>query len=139
MPISDTTDPVVAEADRRVERAKASLRSRFHLLERKLGDVRDRLDVPEQIRRHPWPAVGIGLAIGALAGWRTRRTSAVVPTPRSFTGLAVSALGALGVQIVRELVVAQLGRSAKRWWIEHGGRFPDELGPTEAEDVYFEQ
>ena len=139
MPISDTTDPVIADADQRVERAKASLRSRIHLLERKLGDVRDRLDVPEKISRHPWPAVGVAFALGALAGWRASPTLPRVSTERSLAALATSALGALGVQIVRELVVAQLGRSAKRWWSEHGGRFPDELGPTEAGDVYFEQ
>jgi hypothetical protein len=149
MPISDTsTDPVVADADRRVERAKASLRSRLHLLERKLSDVRDRIDVAEQIRRNPWAAVGISLALGALAGWRSSpplaRTSspplARASTQRSLGGLAVSALGALGAQIVRELVFAQLGRRATRWWNEQRDRFPDELGPVEAGDeVYFEQ
>jgi hypothetical protein len=142
-------DPVLAEADRRVERAKASLRARFGHLERRLGDVRDRVDVPAQIRRHPWPAVGIALAVGALAG-RRRESSAsmalaaaplasgIAAGGRSLSRVALGALGALGLRVARELVIIQLSRVARRWWDEHGrGQFEDdyETGEYEAVEV----
>jgi hypothetical protein len=127
MAISDIVDPVVAEADQRVERARASLRSRLELLERKFVDVRDQLDVPEHIRRHPWPAVGIALALGALAGRGGRRVATEIgaPTERSLSGTALTLLAGLGLRVVRELAIAQLGLTARRW-LEHNGAWADE-------------
>lgn len=117
MPSSDLTDPTVAEADRRVERAKASLRSRFEQLEHRFIGVRDRLDVPEHIRRHPWPAVGIALALGVLAGrgGRAARSIALVASEpvRGRSGLGI--FGKLAVRVVKELVIAQVGLAARRW------------------------
>jgi hypothetical protein len=49
MASTESVDPV-ADADRRVERAKASLRSRFALLEHRLGEVREQIDVAAHIR-----------------------------------------------------------------------------------------
>jgi hypothetical protein len=119
---SDTTDPLtdpaIADADRRVERAKASLRSRFEELEQRFTDVRDRLDVPEHIRRHPLPAVGIALALGALAGRATRRAAIDAPAERSLGGAALALAATLALRIVRELAIAQLGITAKRY-LEH--------------------
>lgn len=118
MPTHDLPDPVVAEADQRVERAKASLRSRFEQLEQRFVDVRDRLDVPEHIRRHPWPAVGIALALGALAGSRGGGRALVLSEPmrgRSALGM----VGKLALRIVRELALAQLGLTARRWLDQH--------------------
>jgi hypothetical protein len=116
---SDTTDPVIdpaiADADRRVERAKASLRSRFEQLERRFVDVRDRLDVPEQIRRHPLPAVGIALALGALAGHGSRRAAIDAPAERSLGGAALAMAATLALRLVREMAIAQLGITAKRY------------------------
>jgi hypothetical protein len=131
---SNTTDSVVAEADRRVERAKASLRARIAVLERRLGDVRDRIDLPEQIRRHPLPAVGIAFAFGALVGGRGRRPTgraaspaapALARKPRTLGGTALALLSALGLQLLRELALRQLRRTAERWWSEHGGSLDD--------------
>jgi hypothetical protein len=125
---SNTTDPVVVEADRRVERAKASLRARIAVLERRLGDVRDRIDLPGQIRRHPLPAVGIAFALGALVGGRGRRATArpALPAapgsrPRTFGGAALAIVSALGFQLLRELAVGQLMRTAERLLREHAG------------------
>lgn len=116
-PVTETAaDPAIADADRRVERAKASLRSRFEQLERRFVGVRDRLDVPEHIRRHPLPAVGIALALGALAGRSRRATNGTAE--RSLGGAAVAMAASLALRIVRELVIAQLGVTAKRY-LEH--------------------
>lgn len=107
-------DPVIAEAGRRSDRAKASLRARLATLEHRIGDVRDRFDIPEQIRRHPLPAVGIALAFGALAGFGSSRRASHV-AGRSFGATAVAALGALGLRIVREIAISQLSRAARQW------------------------
>jgi hypothetical protein len=130
-----TTDPVVVEADQRVERAKASLRARIAVLERRLGDVRDRIDLPAQIRRHPLPAVGIAFAFGALVGGRGRRiapggaaspiSTAIIARPRTAGGTALAVLSALGVQLLRELALEALGRTAQRWWLPQS---PDDRG-----------
>jgi hypothetical protein len=128
MATSNFVDSDVADADRRVERAKASLRSRMELLERRLVDVRDRLDVPEHIRRHPWPAVGIALALGVLAG-RGRSTAMAIAAPgeRSSGRAVLAMLGGIGLRIVRELALAQLGITAKQW-LERNSGWTDETG-----------
>jgi hypothetical protein len=124
---SHTTDPVVVEADRRVEQAKASLRARLAVLERRIGDVRDRIDLPEQIRRHPLPAIGIAFALGALVGGRGRRldrAALVAPAfagrPRTLGGMALAVVSGLTFQLLRELAIGQLRRTADRWWSEQG-------------------
>jgi hypothetical protein len=119
---NDLSDPVVVEADRRAERARASLRSRFAELEHRFGDVRERLDVAEHIRHHPWPAVGIALALGALAGGRGGARSAVAATTeRSLGGAALAGLAAIGLRVAREIVLTQLARGARQWIEERGG------------------
>ena len=120
---SHTTDPVVVEADRRVEQAKASLRARLAILERRIGDVRDRIDLPEQIRRHPLPAVGIAFALGALVGGRGRRRAALAAPaftsrPRTLGSMALAVVSGLTFQLLRELAIGQLRRTADRWWSE---------------------
>lgn len=131
---SNTTDPVVVEADQRVQQAKASLRARMAVLERRLGDVRDRIDLPAQIRRHPLPAAGIAFVLGALVGGRGRRTPARLalppgpapgPRPRTFGGAALAIASALGFQLLRELAVGQLMRTAERLLRERGGPFAE--------------
>lgn len=126
---SHTTDPVVVEADRRVEQAKASLRARIAVLERRLGDVRDRIDLPEQIRRHPLPAVGIAFALGALVGGRGHRPAgraaldapAFAPRQRTLGGMALALLSGLTFRLLRELAIGQLRRTAEQWWSERSG------------------
>ena len=132
---SNTTDPVVVEADRRVEQAKASLRARFAVLERRLGDVRDRIDLPAQIRRHPLPAVGIAFALGALVGARGRAAGRAAPAaapvliarPRTLGSMALAVVSGLAFQLLRELAIGQLRRTAERYWREGDGSL-DEPG-----------
>jgi hypothetical protein len=132
---SNTTDPVVVEADRRVEQAKASLRARMAVLERRLGDVRDRIDLPAQIRRHPLPAVGIAFALGALVGARGRSAGRPAPPvapvfvarPRTLGSMALAIVSGLAFQLLRELAIGHLRRTAERLWSEHDGSL-DEPG-----------
>ena len=132
---SNTTDPVVVEADRRVEQAKASLRARMAVLERRLGDVRDRIDLPAQIRRHPLPAVGIAFALGALVGARGRAAGRAAPAaapvlvarPRTFGSMAMAIVSGLAFQLLRELAIGHLRRTAERYWNESDGSL-DEPG-----------
>lgn len=132
---SNTTDPVVVEADRRVEQAKASLRARMAVLERRLGDVRDRIDLPAQIRRHPLPAVGIAFALGALVGARGRAAGRAAPAaapvliarPRTLGSMALAVVSGLAFQLLRELAIGQLRRTAERYWSETDGSL-DEPG-----------
>ncbi|HEX3473803.1 MAG TPA: hypothetical protein VHT91_02115 [Kofleriaceae bacterium] len=134
---SNTTDPVVVEADRRVEQAKASLRARMAVLERRLGDVRDRIDLPAQIRRHPLPAVGIAFALGALVGARGRAAGrspppvapVLVARPRTLGSMALAIVSGLAFQLLRELAIGQLRRTAERYWSEPGESF-DDPGPA---------
>lgn len=137
---SNTTDPVVVEADRRVEQAKASLRARMAVLERRLGDVRDRIDLPAQIRRHPLPAVGIAFALGALVGARGRAAGRAAPPaapvlvarPRTLGSMAMAIVSGLAFQLLRELAIGQLRRTAERYWNESGGSLdePGSYGPA---------
>jgi len=137
---SNTTDPVVVEADRRVAEAKASLRARIAVLERRLGDVRDRIDLPEQVRRHPLPAVGIAFALGALVGGRGRAAGrapppaapALAPRPRTLGSMALAIVSGLAFELLRELAIGRLRHTAERWWSEHGGALDE---PASAHDL----
>jgi hypothetical protein len=117
MATNDSDDPTVQEADRRAERAKASLLSRIELLKHKLTDARDRLDVPAQIARYPLPAIGVAFALGALVGLRGTAASAA-SARRPVRSAATAALAAIGLRVVRNVALGQLGRIAKQWWTE---------------------
>jgi hypothetical protein len=125
----DISDPAVVEADRRAERARASLRARFTTLEQRFADVRERVDIPAQIRRHPLPAIGIAFALGALAGRRGARV-AYEATGRSLGGAVMATLGALALRIAREVAIVQLGRAARRWADEYEERSPGAYDAT---------
>ena len=122
MPTQETADPTVEDADRRVERAKASLLARVELLKHKLSDAKQTLDVRAQIAKHALPAVGIAFALGAAAGLR-RTGSAPDREPRShpLRSAAFAALSAFGLRALREVALAKLGEVAKQWWADHGG------------------
>jgi hypothetical protein len=128
MPTTDGADPTIEEADRRVERAKASLLSRVELLKHKITDAKDRLDLPAQIARYPLPAVGVAFALGVAAG--LGRRSAVpgsiaspseAPGARSLRSAAFTALAAIGLRLVREVALGKLSQVARQWWFEHEG------------------
>ncbi|HEY0483838.1 MAG TPA: hypothetical protein VGD37_40240 [Kofleriaceae bacterium] len=121
---TDITDPYLADAGHEAERAEELLRARVEELKRKFDDVRARIDLSGEIHRHPWPAVGIAFAVGALAGV-IRSGARTAAQPRSFTRVALGAVGALGLHVVRELAVGQLGRVAKSWLLDQDGGAPD--------------
>lgn len=124
MPANDPPESSIAEADRRVERAKASLLARVELLKHKIGDAKHQLDFKAQIANHPLPAIGIAFAIGALAAMSGRPSAPRAehaPGERSLTGAALGALAAFGLRIARELAIGQLGNVAKQWWAAQDG------------------
>ena len=120
MPTTDFVDPIVQEADQRATRAKASLLSRASVLKDKLIDVRDKLDLPTKITKHPLPSVGIAFVLGMIAG--RLRPSPPAPPPRSLTSAAFAALVAFGLRLVRDAALVQLSQAAQQWWAEHGDR-----------------
>ena len=125
MTTNDIADPAVQDAaqdaDRRAERAKASLLSRVELLKHKLTDAKQKLDVPAQIAKHPLPAVGIAFALGVAAALRRPSVAMPAESGRSLRGAAFTALAAFGLHIVREVALGQLGHVAKQWWAEASG------------------
>lgn len=128
MSANDTPESPVAEADRRVERAKASLLARIEVLKHKLGEAKHQLDFKAQIAQHPLPAIGIAFAIGALAamtGQPSAPRAAKLPGEHSLTGAALGALAAFGLRVARDLAIGQLSIVAKQWWVaqgDHGDR-----------------
>jgi hypothetical protein len=125
MATNESADPAVEEADRRAERAKASLLSRVAQLKHRFADAGHTFDVRAHIEQHPLPAVGIALALGALAGMRRREPAA---GEHSLSGAVLAGLAAVSLRIVRELAMGQLGDIAKRWWAEQQGTPPEAHG-----------
>ena len=115
----------VQEAGERVERAKASLLARVELLKQKLVDARGKVDLRAQIAAHPLPAVGIAFALGILAGLQRTPTNtsvgATVTGGRTLSGTVLAGVAAVGLRLLREVAIGQLGHVARQWWIEHGG------------------
>ena len=120
--------PSVQEADERVERAKASLLARLELLKQKLTDAKGKVDLRAQITARPLPAVGIAFVLGVvLAGRRrTHVDTSGGAAGRTLTGTALAGLAAVGLRLLREVAIGQLGDIAKQWWVEHGGASSEE-------------
>jgi ElaB/YqjD/DUF883 family membrane-anchored ribosome-binding protein len=129
MPANDTQDSAAAEAERRVERAKASLLSRVDALKHKFGDARAQINLPAQIAKYPIPAIGVAFALGAFAALGgSRRSASQSSGEHSLTRAALATLAAFGLRIARELAIGQLGNVAKQWWNQRS----DEVSPREA-------
>lgn len=115
----DTTQ----DPDRRVEEARESLLARVEELGRRLHDVREKLDIKSKIAAHPWPAVGIALAAGALlafpSGSSKRSRSRDVQAAEVKSGLigaAAATLGTLVFTLVKNVAMHQLSGYARDWW-----------------------
>jgi hypothetical protein len=143
MSIHDSVAPTVEEADRRVERAKASLLSRVELLKHKIADAKERLDLPAQIARYPLPAVGVAFALGVAAGLRRGRASTMTapdllaPNARPLRDAALTALSALALRVVRDIALAKVGQVARQWWITHEEHRSDAANETSAANETF--
>jgi hypothetical protein len=112
-------DPTVEEADRRVERAKASLLSRVEQLKHRFADAGHKLDLHAQIAQHPLSAVGIAFAVGALVGWRRRESA--VGSGHSLSSAVIAGLATVSLRVVREIAMGQLSQIARHWWVEQEG------------------
>lgn len=126
MPNPDVVDPTVEEADRRAERAKASLLARVEVLKQRVSEVKHKLDVPAQIARHPWPAVGVAFALGVAAGFGRKGSPAPISHrgaghKRSVGDMVLTAAAALGIRLVRDAALAQVTELARHWFLERSG------------------
>lgn len=138
MPNPDVVDPTVEEADRRAERAKASLLARVEVLKQRMSEAKHKLDVPSQIAAHPWPAIGVAFALGVAAGFG-RKGSATpsrhAPAKRSVGDMVLTAAAALGIRLVRDAALAQLTELAKDWWIHKTSVAPSEAAAGQRADL----
>jgi hypothetical protein len=121
MASNDSADSTAREAEERVERAKASLLARLEVLKDKVTEVKGKVDLRAQIEKHPLPAVGIAFALGALAGLRRTSTAATGAYAHPLASTAIAGLAALGLRLLREVALSQLGNLAKQWWVEREG------------------
>ncbi len=114
----------IAEADRRVETAKASLRSRLHELERRFESAKDKLDIGARIAQHPRAAVGIALGAGVLLGlFSGRRGKApAIEGQRTIGGTIIAALGAFAINGLKDLALREGTEMAKGWWADRTER-----------------
>jgi ElaB/YqjD/DUF883 family membrane-anchored ribosome-binding protein len=120
MASQDVVDPTIADADRRAERAKASLLERVDLLKHKITDAKHMLDLPEQIASHPWPAVGVAFALGVAAGFGRKSAATAEASERTLRDVMVTAAVSLGLRVVRDAVLGQLSELARQWWVQRG-------------------
>ena len=74
------------------------------------GRTIKRIDVRQEIVLHPYTAVGISAAVGAVIGL-------VRPMPQRgrLTSALFATLGMIGFRLVREAAIARLGGYAKQW------------------------
>lgn len=99
-------------------------RGRFDAVKEKLGQVGrklKRIEVRESIVAHPFAAIGIGAAVGAVIGL-------VRPMPRRsrLGGAVFAALSAIGLKVIREAAMQHLGGMAKDWLHDRQQAVPQE-------------
>ncbi len=120
----DEDQIAVEEADKRAERAKESLRSRLHELERRYEQAKDKLDLGARIAQHPRAAVGIALGAGLLLGFISggRKAAAIDGDKRTIGGTIVAALGALAINAIKDAALREGTEIAKGWWADRTER-----------------
>jgi len=130
-----TKDP-----DVRVEEARESMLNRVEELGRRIQGAKAKLDIPAHIAAHPWLAVGIAFAGGALLGLPGKRTKASAVASKGevksgLMGAAIATIGSLAFQLAKSVAFHQLSGEAKNWWDhKYGvGSGASGLGNTEAD------
>ncbi len=114
-----TNEPVVRDADERAERAKDSLTERIDELSRRFRGAKNMMNVEAQIVEHPWPAVGVALALGALAGMAGSGQNTPAPE-RSLGGAVIAGVGAVALRLLKSYAFSKLADAAKGWADERG-------------------
>ncbi len=105
----------VADADERVERAKESLSSRIDELGRRYRTAKNMGNISEKIAKHPWPAVGIAVALGAFAGLANHLGHVEDNGERKLRHTLMAGAGALLLRLAKSYALGQLSDSAKSW------------------------
>jgi hypothetical protein len=111
----DNEPETVAEADERVERAKESLTSRIDELGRRFKNAKSMGNISEKIAAHPWPAVGIAVALGAFAGIAGHLGRPDENGEHKLRHTLIAGAGALLLRLVKSYALGQLGDTAKSW------------------------
>jgi hypothetical protein len=115
----------VEAADARSEKAKASLRSRLHELERRYESAKNKLDLGARIARNPRAAVGIAFGAGVLLGvlgGRGRRTGARADGTQGVGSAVIAALGAFAINALKDAALREGTEMAKGWWADRTER-----------------
>lgn len=118
----DEDQAQLADADRRAEMAKQSLRSRLHELERRYEAAKHKLDLGARITHHPRAAVGIAFGAGVLLGLLGGRRTSIHDGQRSLGGTIVAALGALAINALKDAALREGAEMAKGWWADRSER-----------------
>ena len=127
-PSTEHADAKAAQA--RLEAARDSLTGRLEELARRFKSTRNeiehKIDIKAHISEHPFPAVGIALAAGMLAGLLGGKKSEpkVVEEKTLQRRLGEALAGAIGtliLKLVREAAFGQLKEQAKRYFDERTG------------------
>jgi ElaB/YqjD/DUF883 family membrane-anchored ribosome-binding protein len=111
----DNAPDSVAEADERVERARESLSSRIDELGRRFRTAKNMGNLSEKIAKHPWPAVGIAVALGAFAGLAGHLGRPDENGERKLRQTLFAGAGALLLRLAKSYAMGQLADSAKSW------------------------
>lgn len=114
-PEPETPAEAVALADERVERAKASLSSRIDELGRRYKSAKNMGNIAERITKHPWPAVGVALALGAFAGLASHLGKPGENGEHKFRHTVIAGAGALLLRLAKSYAMGELGDTAKSW------------------------
>jgi hypothetical protein len=92
--------------DTELESEQSAVRQRLG----QIGRAMKKVDVRKQIVAHPFAAVGIAAAAGAIVGFVRPK-----PQPGRVSSLLITTLGAITFRLVREAAVRELGQYAKNY------------------------
>lgn len=112
---TDDAPDTVAEADERVERARESLSSRIDELGRRFRSAKNMGNIADKIAQHPWPAMGIAVALGAFAGAASHLGRPGPDGEHKLRHTLIAGAGALLLRLAKSYALGQLGDTAKSW------------------------